>query len=480
MTSAPNLPSGPRPFSPRDIRTLTIDVAGPVLLPGDDGYAEEATGFNRVVTHRPAVIVGAADAADVLSAVRFAGRYGRPVAVLSTGHGPTGDVPEDAVMITTRRMTGLSIDAGERTVRVEAGVRWQQVVTEAAVHGLAPLVGSAADVGVVGYTLGGGLSVTMGRAFGWAADHVQWIDLVTADGELRHASRDSEDDLFWALRGGKGNFGVVTAMEFSLFPVTQLYAGALYFSGDDAREVLHAYERFAATAPEELMSSAVLLRLPDQPTVPDFMRGRLTAAVRFSWLGSEADGEELIAPLRAAAPVLLDTVALRPFTEFDAISVDPPEGISSVEHFAVLDEVTPETIDALLEVAGPESGARVNVVDLRQLGGALSRYSGAPNVVGTRDAAFAVFAFAFVPPGEDPEEYRTAGSEVMERLEPWLSARKHTNFLGADDVTAERVRLAFDAPTYERLQEIKAARDPANMFRLNHNIPPGAGTGSGS
>ncbi|QIQ03147.1 FAD-binding oxidoreductase [Streptomyces liangshanensis] len=479
MTSASNPLSGPRPFSPRDIRALTVDVAGPVFLPGDNGYTEEATGFNRAVTHRPAVIVGAADAADVMSAVSFAGRYGRPVAVLSTGHGPSGDVPEDAVLITTRRMTGLSIDAGERTVRVEAGVNWRQVVEEAAGHGLAPLVGSAADVGVVGYTLGGGLSVTMGRAFGWAADHVQWIDVVTADGELRHASRDSEDDLFWALRGGKSNFGVVTAMEFSLFPVTQLYAGALYFSGDDAREVLHAYERFTTTAPEEVTSSVALLRLPDLPTLPDFMRGRLTVAVRFSWLGSEADGEGLIAPLRAAAPVLLDSVELRPYTEFDAISADPPEGIGAVEHFAVLDEVSPDTIDALLDVAGPEADSRVNVVDLRQLGGALSRYSGAPNVVGTRDAAFAVFAFVFVPPGEDREEYRTVGDEVMERLEPWLTVRKHTNFLGANDATTERVRLAFDAPTYERLQEIKAARDPANMFRLNHNIPP-ASAGAGS
>lgn len=473
MTPAPQPgPGSPRPFLPRDIRTLTLDAAGPVFLPGDEGYADEASGYNLAVTHRPAVIVGAADAADVMSAVRFARTYGRPVAVLSTGHGPALPVTEDAVLITTHRMTGLSVDAGERTVRVEAGVLWKQVVAEAAAHGLAPLVGSSPNVGVVGYTLGGGLSVTMGRAFGWAADHVQWIDVVTADGEQRHASRDSEDDLFWALRGGKSNFGVVTEMEFSLFPVTELYAGALYFSGDDAREVLHAYQRFTETAPEEATSSAVLLRLPDIPAVPAFMRGKLTASVRFSWLGSPAEGEELIAPLRAAAPVLQDTVGVRPYTEFDVISVDPQDAVATTQYFTVLDEVTPETVDAILDVAGPAADSGINVVDLRQLGGALSRYFGAPNVVGTRDAAFALFTVAIVPPGEDPEDHRTDGRELLDRLEPWIGDRKHTNFLARDDAAPESVRRAYDAPTYQRLQEIKAARDPANMFRFNHNIPP--------
>ena len=183
-------------MSDKDRDSLGPDVAGPVLLPGDDGYAEEVAGFNRVVTHRPLLVVGATCAADVQAAVRFAGAHNLPAAVLATGHGPSM-VIDDAVLITTRRMHGVAIDPIGRTARVDAGVCWGQAVDEAALSGLAPLTGSSPTVGVVGYTLGGGLSLTMGRARGWAADHVRSIDVVTADGVLRHTSPDSEPDLFW-------------------------------------------------------------------------------------------------------------------------------------------------------------------------------------------------------------------------------------------------------------------------------------------
>ena len=194
--------------------------------------------FNTVVSHQPAIVVGAANADDVVVAVTFAAHHGLHVAVLNTGHGPSVPALSDTLMITTRRMSKIEIDADNGCARVEAGVLFRDLVEASAARGLAPLPGSSPGVGVVGYTLAGGASLTMGRKFGWAADHVSSIDVVTSDGRLRRVSSRSEADLFGALLGGKSNFGVVTAMEFALFPVTQLYAGALFYSGEHVRDVL--------------------------------------------------------------------------------------------------------------------------------------------------------------------------------------------------------------------------------------------------
>ncbi|GAA4577839.1 FAD-binding oxidoreductase [Planotetraspora kaengkrachanensis] len=450
---------------------LRSSVSGPVFFPEDDGFADEASVFNMTVAHRPHVIIGATSVADVQAAVLFARDRDLPVAVLNTGHGPSVSVPGEAVMITTRRMTEVRIDGARQTARVEAGVRWGQVVEEAAEVGLAPLAGSSPQVGVVGYTLGGGVSIAMGRAFGYAADHVLEIDVVTADGELRHVTPDSDEDLFFALLGGKGNFGVVTAMEFSLFPVRELYAGALHFSGDDARNVLHAYQRFTSTAPDELTSSIVFLRAPDLPFIPDFMRGKLTVSIRVAYLGSARDGETLVAPLRAAAPVLADTVTLMPFAHLASITNDPTEPGAAVEHFVLLDELSPAAMEAILDVAGPGSGTRITMVNLTQLGGAFGTPPETANAVGRRDAAFAAFALTAVPPG-DVSASKDEGLELIDRLSSSGGGRKHPSYLSPADASADGVRLAYDELTYKRLQAAKTAYDPRNMFRYNHNIPP--------
>ncbi|WP_433555980.1 FAD-binding oxidoreductase [Pseudonocardia xinjiangensis] len=457
----------------RSTSSLLASVNGPVFFAGDDGFADEASVFNTAVMHLPYVIVGAAGAADVRAAVHFASEHALPVAVLNTGHGPSVPASGPSVMITTRRMAGVWIDSGKRTARVEAGARWGQVVDEAAKVGLAPLAGSSPHVGVVGYTLGGGVSVALGRAFGYAADHVQVIEIVTADGELRRVTPDSDGELFFALLGGKGNFGVVTAMEFTLFPVAEIYAGALHFSGDNAQEVLEAYERFTSTAPDELTSSIVFLRAPDLPFVPDFMRGRLTVSIRISFLGAAPEGEALIAPLRAVAPVLADTVSTMPFADIASITNDPSEPAAAVEHFAILDELSPSAMEAILDIAGPNSDSSVTMVNLTHLGGALGRPSEKANAVGRRDAAFAIFAFTVVPPGDVVlNAGMDQGLELMRRLTPPGGGRKHPGYLSPADASVESVRLAYDAPTYERLQATKTRYDPRNVFRFTHNIPP--------
>jgi FAD/FMN-containing dehydrogenase len=267
-----------------DFDSLAARCEGPVLLPGQEGYDEECTGFNLAARHRPEVIVGAAWADDVTAAVAFAVAHDLPVAVHNSGHGFS--VPaEGGLLVTTRRMTTIRVDPAARSAYVEAGARFEQLVPEAARHGLAPLNGSAPHVGVVSYTLGGGLPL-LGRSHGWAADRVLAMDVVTADGERRHVTPQAEPDLYWALLGGRDNFGIVTAMEFGLVPVARLYGGGLFYDAEQVPGLLEAYAGWATTMPDEMNSSVALIPFPDDPQVPQPMRGRRVWHVRIAFTGS--------------------------------------------------------------------------------------------------------------------------------------------------------------------------------------------------
>ena len=456
----------------QEFPALQERLAGPSFDPDTPGYADEVAVFNETVTHRPAAVVGAVNASDVGVAVDFASRHGMDIAVLNTGHGPSVPSGPTTLMITTKRMSKVDIDAGTSTARVEAGVRFGQLVDAAAAVGLAPLPGSAPGVGVVGYTLAGGASATMGRRYGWAADHVSAIELVTADGRSRRVTPSSDADLFSALLGGKGNFGVVTAMEFALFPVTRLYAGSLFFSGEHIREVMNAYLRFTSTAPDDITTGLAILNFPPLPDLPPFMQGRVAVAVRVSYVGDPAEGARLIEPLRQAATVLLDTVADIPFTKFASISADPTDPAAAVEHFGQLRDLTEDAVEAIVEVAGPQSNSRVNLIDIRHLQGAYSRPPAFPNAVGGRDAAFAFFALTVVPPGQEIDDYRDSGREFVDAVSPWLHRMGNPSFQGPADVSEAATARAYDSETYQKLQAAKAKYDPDNRFRTNHNIPP--------
>ena len=458
-----------------NLPALQERLIGPSFVADAPGYAEEVAVFNEVVRHRPAVVVGAANAADVSEAVRFASRHSMNIAVLNTGHGPTIAACPKTLMITTRRMSRIDVDTAKSTARVQAGVRFGEFVAAAAPHGLAPLAGSSPGVGVVGYTLGGGASPTLGRRFGWAADHVTAIEVVTADGSQRRVTPESEADLFGALLGGKSNFGVVTAMECALFPVTGLYAGALFYSGEHAREVVNAYRVFTKTAPEDISTGVAILNLPPLPGLPPFMQGKLVVSVRISHVGDALTGDRLIEPLRRAAPLLADTVADIPYTAFASISADPTDPAAAVERFGLLRELTEETVEAILGVAGPAAEGSINIVDVRQLGGAFSRPAAFANAVGGRDAAFAYFALTVVPPGRNIADYGDAGGSLDAALAPWRLALGSPCFQGPADATVLGTRKAFDPDTYAALQAAKAKYDPHNNFRVNHNIPPRRG-----
>jgi len=457
-------------LSGQDIAALANEVGGPVLTPGDESYAAEGATYNLAFAHHPAVIVGAAGPGDVQAAVRFASAHGLPVAVLTTGH--QAIMPADgAMLITTSRMATVDVDARARTARIGAGTRWRQVVDAASAHGLAPLNGSSPLVGVVGYTLGGGLSPTLGRAYGWAADHVRAIEVVTPDGVLRTATPATEPDLFWALRGGKSNFGAVTALEIELFPVERLYGGGLFFSGQYAARVLRAYREFTQTVPDAMATSIALLRLPPLPFVPEPLRGNFTIHVRFSYSGPAGDGARMVAPMRAAAPTLIDTLGEMPYARFAEIHSDPVDPAPFLERSAMLRTLAPETVDTLIELAGPSADCPLAFVELRHLGGALSRLPAVPDAVGNRDAAFAFWVVAIGTP-EDGAATMKYADILLERLAPWSTGGKYLNFMSSEDASAEKTRPAYSGVDYGRLQAIKAEYDPSNMFRLNHNIPP--------
>ena len=453
--------------------TLAPRLLGPVFLPDDEGYDAARAGYNLAVEHRPAILVGADGAADVMAAVAFATERGLPVGVLNTGHGPSV-AADGALLINTGRMQGVRVDPYHRTARVDAGVRWQRVIHEAAAFGLAPLSGSSPAVGAVGYTLGGGLG-PLGRAFGYAADHVRSIDVVTAHGALRQSSPQQYADLFWALRGGKGNFGVVTSMEVGLFPVARIYGGGLYFPGSAAPAVLNAYRRWVKTVPDALTSSVGLVRFPWQADVPAHLRGRFVVHVRIAFDGSAADGERLVRPLREVTLMLRDTVTDMPYTAVGTVHNDPTDAVPLYERTAFLQDLDEEAADAFAHITGPDSNCPLRLVELRHLGGALGRDPEVPNAVGNRQAAFLLYV-AGVPtrPGEDVERYADA---IMDRMADWGTGGVCLNFLGANEAAAERVRAAYSAADYRRLVAVKRAYDPENVFRINHNIPPNAVVG---
>ncbi|WP_436535008.1 FAD-binding oxidoreductase [Actinoplanes sp. HUAS TT8] len=455
-----------------NFETLRAGVSGPVLLPGDAGYAEELAGYNLTVVHAPQVVVGATSAEDVQAAVRFAAEHGLPIAILGAGHGSSVS-DEGSLLITTRRLTGLVIDEDARTARVEAGVRWGEFIEQASKVGLAALNGSSPTVTVVSYTLGGGLG-PFGRKHGYAADHVTALDVVTADGELRHVTAESEPDLFWALRGGKGNFGVVLAIEFGLFPIAAFYGGGIFFPGELAADVLHLFQEWTQDLPEEMSASVGLLHLPPLPFVPEPLRDRLVAHLRITYLGSPSEGAVLVQPFRDLGTPIIDAVGILPYAAIASVHSDPVDPLPLFEHGALLRELPKEAVDTVLRFAGPDAASPLVLAEIRHMGGALSRTPEVPNAVGNRDDT--LYNVFLVAAGGPPDAAVLHGYEqqLIDALGPWSTGRRYLNFMFAGDAGPETAVLAFTPESYERLAGIKRRFDPANLFRINHNIRPAA------
>ncbi|MCK0115667.1 FAD-binding oxidoreductase [Isoptericola sp. S6320L] len=468
MTVEPALPVasptrtvvGPAPAGAvsRLATALAMTLDGEVRTPGRAGYAETLPGFDLAVAQRPALVVQAATADDVARTVRGAAAHQLGVGVRATGHGAPATGPRD-VLLDTSRLDRLEIDPQARTATVGAGVTWQAVLDAGAPHGLGGLCGSSPHVGVVGYTLGGGLG-PLARTFGFAADHVRSLDVVTPAGEALTVTPTRHPELFWALRGGGGAFGVVTAMTFSLFPLRTVRAGALWFDVTDAAAVLHRWRELTTDLPDEVSTSVARLNLPPLPDLPAPLRGRAVLTVRYARHGAGPD--TLVDELRTVAAPLLDTVGDLPYARLGEIHADPQDPLPVVERGRTLTTLPAAAVDALLDAV--PAGSPVLMAEVRLLGGAVARPPAVPNAVGGRDAAYSLFVVALGGP-DRPAEAERGVRQVDAALAPWSTGGSLLNFAGKrEPASSARVRTAYGAQTYDRLLRLRRRSDPRGVL----------------
>jgi FAD/FMN-containing dehydrogenase len=440
---------------------------------GEQAWDTARTAWNLAIDQVPAAVARPRDADEVAAAVGYARENGLRVAVQAEGHGagPLAGVGDDTLLIKTGRMTGAQIDTSRRRARVEAGAKWQDVSALASPEGLSGLSGSSAEVGVVGYTLGGGHG-WLARKHGLACNSVVGVDVVTADGQHLRVDHENEPDLFWALRGGGGNFGVVTALEFGLYPVPELYAGMLVWPWERTADVLYTWSDWVFDLPNEMGTWARTLQVPPLPIVPEPVRGRQLVVVEAAYLGPEEAGRELLRPLRDLGPEM-DTLAAVPPAALGHLHMDPEDPVPFAMSGQLLVDLPPAAIDGIVEAAGPGSGTSLLSLELRMLGGALSEAPPDAGAIARMDQTFLTLGVGMIM---DPAMAPTINADlerVCDALEPWDSGVKYANFV---DVPID-TRTCYPPETFERLQEIKAEYDPDDLFRANHAIPCPAAAG---
>jgi hypothetical protein len=438
---------------------LDAITSGTVAVPGDEAYDALVSPWNLAIPVRPAAVVAANTAQDVVEAVRFAGRYGLLVTPQATGHGPIAELV-GSILVNTKGLDECVVHP-DGWARVGAGVKWIRVVEAAAPYGLAPLSGSITDVGVVGYTTGGGLG-PMARTYGMAVDKVLAIEVVTGDGVLRRVTPTDDPELFFGLRGGKGMLGIVTAIEFDLVHQPTFYGGSLWFDGEHAAAVIERWRRWSADLPEAGTTSFALFQMPAMDGVPDVLAEKLTLSIRYVWTGDAEEGEDWFAAIREAAPVILDDVALKPYTEVDSVHTDPLDPLPAHEAAAVLSDFPAEAAGALLALTGPGTASPQVLVEVRQMGGAIARKGEHESAFCSRDAAYAVLlvAIAGVPGAEEH------GEAVLQALAPWTGGHRMPNFTFA----AVDYRDAYDAPTQARLRQAVRTYDPEGVMAIGHAL----------
>jgi FAD/FMN-containing dehydrogenase len=443
--------------------SLRIRVAGAVVLPDDPGWGDARRAWNLAVDQRPAAVVVVDSVDDVIAVVEFARASGLHVAAQGTGHGACS-LPSltETILLKTSRLRGVEIDARARRARVEAGALWCDVVASAAEQGFVVLHGSSPDVGVMGYTLGGGIG-WLARSHGLAANAVTAVEVVTADGRLVWADHETEPDIFWAVRGGGGSFGVVVAIEIELFETPEIYAGAMFWPAERAGTVLRAWRAWVDTVPDEVMSVGRVMHFPPLPHIPEQLRGGSFAIIEAVFTGPEAEGRALVAPLRALAPCMDTFAAVGPMALTD-LHMDPPEPIPAAGDGIFVEELPRAAIDAVVETAVPP----LLTLEIRHLGGVLAEPSPRHGAVGAIDADFVMFAAGPTPTAESHAAVDDAIDRAKAALGPWESARTYFNF-SERPIDANRL---YPAETYQRLRRIKAVYDPSELFVSNHPITP--------
>lgn len=450
--------------------TLREGIRGTVTGPQDSGYDEARVVRNAMIDKRPAAVVRAVNVGDVITAVRFAAENSLTVAVRGGAHSVPGfGTADDAVVVDLSGMRGVRVDPVTRTARVEGGATWGDLNAATYPFGLATTGGIISTTGVGGLTLGGGIGY-LARGLGLSLDNLVSADVVTADGSFRIASETSEPDLFWAIRGGGGNFGVVTSFEFRLSPVKDIYGGPMFFELASAGDLLRFYREYIVDAPEELGCFPAFQIAPPLPFIPEDRHGEPFIAMVTCWAGDLDAGEKALQPFRDVAPRVAEMVGPMPYpalnSAFDALV---PPGLHHYWKANFVKELTDDAIAAHLE-HGPELPAVNSTVHIYPINGACHRVDEDATAFAYRDATFATVIAGMWPPDQVDDEAATAWvRDYYAATAPHSEEGGYVNFMAGDD--QDRVRANYRGG-YDRLRQIKRTVDPDNLFRHNQNITP--------
>jgi FAD/FMN-containing dehydrogenase len=457
--------------SPPPFSTLRKTLAGAFLEPADPGFEDARVLFNAMIATRPAAIAQVADVADIIAAIRFARDHGIRLAVRSGGHSVAGhSLVEDGLVIDMRRMASIDVNPAARTVRVGGGAAWGPVDRATQAHGLATTGGRVTTTGVAGYTLGGG-NGWLDRTFGLAVDNLLSADLVTADGRQVTASADEHPDLFWAIRGGGGNFGVATSFTFRLHPVGTVYAGIWFFvaeQGDRGERITRTYRDVMDAAPKSLGGGLIWLRVPPDPTVPPELHHRLCVGVIVCHVGDPAEGERLMAPVRAFEPDL-DAVGVVPYADFNGSLDDPPghRNYWTAEYVRAFDD---RAVGVFVDHSRRMPHGTRTASMVVPAGGAVREVGEDDTPLTSRSAAWHLHPFGIWKDAAQDAECIAWARGIRAAFQPFATGGVYLNFIGNEG--EDRVVSAFGRQKYERLARIKAAWDPDNVFHGNQNIRP--------
>jgi hypothetical protein len=445
-----------------------LDIAGRIATPDDADWDQARGAWNLAADQRPEAVVFAENGDDIAATVRFAAENRLRVAAQGTGHGAGPLAPlEGTILLKTERMRAVEVDPAARRARVEAGAWGADLGAAAGEHGLCFLPGSSPNVGVTGFTLGGGLS-WLGRRYGFACNRVAAIELVDASGERRTVDADNDPDLFWAMRGGGGGYAVVIALHVELLPIAEVYAGALLFPAEVGAAAVRTYRDWAAGLPEEVSSVVRFLTPPPIPDVPEPLRGTPLLTIDAACIGGQAEGEATIAPLREIGETIMDTFEWMPTAGLTRIHMDPEPPVPAIGEGMTIRELSDEAIEAFVSVAGPDSSSPLLLTELRHLGGALGRPAERGGALSHLDADFVMFSVGTTN-AQPAETIRAYLKEIEGTMSPWAADGGYYNFVeGPCDVDA-----ILPSDVCDRLGEVKREWDPDGRVVANHAVSLG-------
>ena len=448
---------------------LREQVRGETITAEDPAYEEARRFYNAMIDRRPSVIVRCAGADDVVAAVNFARESQLDVAVRGGSHSVPGfGTADDAVVIDLSRMQAVEVDPGTSTARAQGGATWGAFNDATHAHGLATTGGIISTTGIGGLTLGGGIGY-LSRGFGLSCDNLRSAQVVTADGRILTASEQENEDLFWAIRGGGGNFGVVTSFDYQLHPVREIYGGPMLFELRDAATVLRFYRDFIRDAPEEFGGFPAWQIAPPLPFIPEDRHGDTFLIFVACWAGPLEDGEAALKPFHEVAPVVAEHVGPMPYPALNSAFDDlVPPGLQHYWKANFVKELTDEAIDAHLEY-GPKVPAVNSTVHIYPINGACHRVAPDATAFAYRDATFATVIAGMWPDPAENEDNIAWVRDFYEATAPHSEEGGYVNFMAGDD--QERVKVNY-RENYDRLVDVKRKYDPDNLFHLNQNIRP--------